>query len=142
MQKSAIGLAFLAAVITVVTFLVQQILLPPEPPPPPQSLLPAFIFLSFWDALAFGVGITFLIYLGRQYPKWPKSIRTPLLLISLGALFFSIPNWIHDGFHKMGADSSNYPFLVIVEFMFHFPWLIFAAILVVAIMKLAKAYPK
>jgi hypothetical protein len=142
MQKSTSGLIVLAVIITAVTFLLGPILLPPKPPSPPQSLLPAFIFLSFWDALAFGVGIAFLIYLGRQYPKWPKSIRTPLLLISLGALFFSIPNWIHDGLHMAGADSSNYQLLVIVEYLFHFPWLIFATIFIVAIMKLVKAYPK
>lgn len=139
MEKSTIGLIVVAAVLTVVTFFVQPMVLRPLAQPPP-SLLPGFIFLGFWDALAFGVGIALLIYLAMNYSKWPKAIRAPLLVLFLIALWFSIPNWIHDGLHEAGAAPPNFLALLGVEFAFHFPWLILALILVFVTLRLAKAY--
>ena len=140
MQKSTIGLIVVAAILTVVTFFIEPMVFPPADVPP-ASLLPAFIFLGFWDALAFGVGVALLIFLAINYSKWPKEVRIPLLVIFLIAVWFSLPNWIHDGLHEAGAAPPNFFALAAVEYLFHFPWLIIAGILVFIAMKLAKAYP-
>jgi hypothetical protein len=109
---------------------------------PPMSLLPAFMFLSFWDALAFGVGIVLLIYLALNYSKWPKEVRGSLLVLFLIALWFSVLNWVHDGAHMSGAAPPNFLYLALVEYVFHFPWLIFALALVVVATRLATVYTK
>ena len=139
MQKSTVGLGIVAAVLTIVIFLVEQMVFPPVDMPP-ASLLPAFIFIGFWDALAFGIGIALLIYLAMNYSKWPKAIRGWLLVLFLIALWFSVLNLIHDGLHEAGASPPNFALLAAVEYTFHFPWLIFAGILVVVSLKLARAY--
>ena len=141
MQKTTIGLIIVAAIITIVTFFIQSMVFRPMDMPP-ASLLPAFIFLSFWDALASGVGIALLIYLALNFSKWPKQIRTPLLALFFMALWFSILNWVHDGLHEAGAAPPNFALLAMVEYGFHFPWLIFSGILVVVVLRLAKAYQK
>lgn len=135
------GFVIIAAAITVVTFFIEPMVFRPMDMPP-ASLLPAFIFLSFWDALAFGVGIALLIYLALNYSKWPKQIRRPLVALFFIALWFSILNWIHDGLHQAGISPPNFVPLAMVEYVFHFPWLIFSGILVVVVLRLAKAYQK
>ena len=139
LKKSTIGLIVVAAVITVVTFFSERMVFPPVDVPP-VSLLPAFIFLGVWDALAFGIGIALLIYVAVNYSKWPKAIRVPVLVLFLIALWFSIPNWIHDGLHEAGASPPNWALLAAVEYTFHFPWLIIAGILAVVALRMARAY--
>lgn len=131
-------LIVVAAVLAVLVFFVRPMLLPPQGSPPPASLLPAFIFLDIWDAIAFGAGIAFLIYLALNYSKWPKSIRGPLAALFVTALFFSIPNWFHDASHAAGAAPPNWQWLAMIEYEFHFPWFIFSAVLVLAAIKIAR----
>ena len=139
MQRTTVALIVVAAIITVVVFFIAPVAFPPKDAPP-SSLLPAFIFLSFWDALAFGVGVALLVYLAISYSKWPQTIRRPLLLVFFVALWFTLLNWIHDGLHGSGAAPPNFQLLAITEYLFHFPWLIFAAILVIAVTQLARTH--
>lgn len=141
MQRMTIGLIVIAAIVTVVTFLIAPMVFPPVDMPP-TSLLPAFLFLGFWDALAFGVGIALLAYVATNYSKWPKQIRGSLLVLFLIALWFSVLNWIHDGLHQSGAAPPNYLALAFVEYGFHFPWLIISGILVVVALRFSKVYQK
>jgi hypothetical protein len=136
-----IGLAIVAAVLTLVIFLTQGIIFPPTEMPP-ASFLPAFIFLYFWDALAFGVGVALLIYFAINYSKWPKEIRGSFLVLSFIALWFTLLNWIHDGFHDSGAAAPNWAYLAMTEYLFHFPWLIFGLALAIVVRQLTKAYNK
>jgi len=139
LQRTTVALVVVAALITVVTFFIEPVAFR-SIDVPPSSLLPAFIFLSFWDALAFGVGVALLVYLAINYSKWPRTIRTPLLLVFFVALWFTLLNWVHDGLHESGAAPPNFQLLAVVEYVFHFPWLIFAAILVIAVRQLTRAY--
>lgn len=139
LKKLTIGLIAVAAVLTIVMFFVQNKIFPPMEMPP-TSLLPAFIFLGFWNALAFGVGISIAIYLATHYSKWPKAIRGSLLVLFFIALWFSILNWIHDGLHYSGAMPPNWALLAVTEFLFHFPWLIIAIALAIVARQLAHAY--
>ena len=140
-RMTKIGLGVVAAILTVVIFFTQTVIFRPTEMPP-TSLLPAFIFLSFWDALAFGVGIAVMIYLAMNYSKWPREIRGSLLVLFFIALWFSVLNWIHDGAQEAGAAPPNYVFLALVEYVFHFPWLIFSIALVLVARQLIKAYKK
>ncbi len=141
LKKATVGLIVVAAILTIVIFFVQQMIFPPTGMPP-ISLLPAFIFLGFWDALGFGVGIALVIYLAMHYSKWPKEIRGSLLVLFFIALWFSVLNWIHDGAHMSGAAPPNFVYLALVEYTFHFPWLIFAIALVIVTRQLVRAYKK
>ena len=136
-----IGLVAVAAISTLVVFFLQPILFPPMGMPP-TSFLPEFIFLAFWDALAFGVGIAILLYLGMSYSKWPKEIRGSLLVLFFIALWFTALNWVHDGLHNTGAMPPNWALLAVTEYMFHVPWLIFGLALAFVIRQLVSVYKK
>ncbi len=139
MKKSTIGLIIAAAVIALVTFFAEPRVFPPTDTPP-ASFLPAFLFLGIWDAIAFGVGIALLIYLAMNYSKWPKPVRGPMLVLFLLALWFSVLNWIHDGLHEAGGAPPNWALLAAIEYIFHFPWLIFAGVLAFVALRIAKTY--
>ncbi len=107
-------------------------------PPPAASTIPLLGFLDVWDSLAFGVGVAILIYAGMTYSKWPPAIRTPLLILLFIALWFTLLNWIHDGWHKVAGMNLNN--VVFIEYVFHVPWFIFSLLLVYAITKIVIAY--
>ena len=140
-KMTKIGLVAIGAVLTLVILFTQPMIFPPAAMPP-MSWLPAFIFLSIWDAIAFGVGITLVIYLALNYAKWPKEIRGSLLVLFFLALWFSLLNWIHDGLHNTGAMPPNWMLLAFTEYMFHVPWLIFSLALAMVAIRLAKGYSK
>lgn len=141
LKKETIGLIIVAAVLTVVMFLSEQRVFPPADVPP-ASWLSTFIFLGFWDALAFGVGVAVLLYLVMSYSKWPKEIRSSLLVLSFIAVWFTALNWVHDGLHYTGAMPPNWALLALTEFLFHVPWLIFGVALLFVIRQLVNAYKK
>jgi len=136
-----IGLVIAAGVSALAVLFVQGMVFPPVAMPP-ASFLPEFIFLSIWDALAFGVGIAILLYLGMSYSKWPKEIRSSLLVLSFMAVWFTVLNWVHDGLHDSGALPPNWALLALTEFLFHVPWLIFGVALVFVTRQLVNAYKK
>ena len=136
-----IGLIVAAAISSVVIFVVQPMAFPPMAMPP-MSWLPAFIFLSFWDALAFGVGIGLIVYLIMSYSKWPKEIRGSLSVLYFIALWFTLLNWVHDGLHNTGAMPPNWSLLAFTEFLFHVPWLIFGLAIVLATRQFIGTYKK
>ena len=141
LKKLTIELAAVTAILTIVIFFVQNMVFPPMAMPP-MSLLPAFIFLGFWDALAFGVGIAILIYLGMSFSKWPKEIRGSLLVLFFLALWFTVLNWVHDGLHNTGAMPPNWVLLAVTEYLFHVPWLIFGLAIAYVIRQLVRTYKK
>jgi hypothetical protein len=140
-RATKVGLVVLVALLTVLIVFAERVVFVPMDMPP-ASLLPAFIFLSFWDALGFGVGIAILIYVAMNYSKWPKEIRGSLLVLFFIALWFSVLNWVHDGAHMAGAAPPNWLYLALVEYVFHFPWLIFALALTLVAGQLVRAYTK
>ena len=141
MKKNIVVLSVLAAILTLVMSFLQNMIFPPMVMPP-TSWLPAFLFLGIWDALAFGVGISLLIYLAMNYSNWPKQIRSSLLVLSFIAVWFTTLNWIHDGLHETGALPPNWGLLAFTEYFFHVPWLIFGLAIVYVIRQFVKAYKK
>ena len=140
-RTTKIGMVVVAVIFILVIFFIDPMIFPPAAVPP-MSWLPAFIFLSIWDALAFGVGIVILIYLGMNYSKWPREIRGSLLVLFFIALWFTLLTWIHDGLHNTGAMPPNWMLLAVTEYVFHVPWLIFGLALVLVARQLVKAYKK
>ncbi len=141
LQAKKFALVVVAAVLTVLLFFTVNSVFPPVPEMAmhmPAQLLPYFIFLDFWDALAFGIGVALLIYGAMNYSKWPQPIRMPLMIMFFLSLWFTLLNWIHDGLHK--STEGNFYALVGIEFGFHVPWLIFSLALTFAILRLAGAY--
>lgn len=143
MKATTIGLAVIAAVLAIVIFFVQNIVFPPVESPPPASLFPFFAFLAILDAIAFGVGVAFAIYLALNYSKIPAAVRTVLLPVFVIALWLSLTGWIHDGMHQNGATPPNFQYLLVPEYLWHAPpALILSAVLFFTAWGVARAYSK
>jgi len=140
-KMTRIVLVAVAAIFALVILSVQGTIFPPIMMPP-SSFLPVFIFFAIWDAVAFGVGIAILIYLALSYSKWPKELRSSLLVLSFIAVWFTTLNWVHDGLHNTGAMPPNWALLAFTEFTFHVPWLIFGLALVFVIRQLITVSKK
>jgi len=140
-KMTKIVLVAVAAIFALVGFFAQGTIFPPMAMPP-ASFLPTFIFFAVWDALAFGVGVAILLYLGMSYSKWPKEIRSSLLVLSFIAVWFTALNWVHDGLHNTGAMPPNWALLAFTESLFHVPWLLFGLALVLVTRQLVVAYKK
>jgi hypothetical protein len=140
-KMTKVVLVAVAGISALVVFFAQGMIFPPMGMPP-MSFLPEFIFLAVWDALAFGVGIAILIYLALSYSKWPKEIRSSLLVLSFIAVWFTALNWVHDGLHNTGAAPPNWALLAFTEFLFHVPWLLFGLALVLVTRQLVTVYKK
>ena len=97
-------------------------------PQPTDAQLPWFILLNVAEALAFGFGISFLIF---GYPLMqtilPASKGLTLwAYLSIAWLLFSW--WPHDSLHV--ANGLNLNCLLVIEYVFHVTLMVAGAILV------------
>ena len=99
----------------------------PAFPQPSDAQLPLFILLNVAEALAFGLGIAFLIF---GYPLMqtiaPASKRlTFWAFLSIAWLLFNW--WPHDSLHV--ANGINLSGLLVIEYVFHVTLMVAGAIL-------------
>ena len=110
-------------------------------PQPADAQLPLFIILNVAESLAFGFGISFLIF---GYPLMqtilPASKELTLAAyLSIAWLLFSW--WPHDSLHV--ANGINLNGLLVIEYVFHVTLMVTGAILVYFFLALAKSnYPR
>jgi len=99
----------------------------PDFPQPTSAQLPLFILLNAAEALAFGLGIAFLIF---GYPLMqaiaPASKRLTLwAFLSIACLLVNW--WPHDSLHV--ANGVNMGGLLVIEYVFHITLIVAGAIL-------------
>ncbi len=113
----------------VAAFLLTPTLFPPNPnvPPPSAGLIPYFLALSIVESAFFGGGVAFLLFglpkmrrvarISGQSP-WPSYLAIGYLTASW---------WPHLGMHAVaGLDMEK---LVIVDYVFHLPYIVSAAVM-------------
>jgi hypothetical protein len=123
---------FLAGLIAVATavpaFLLSRISWPDPPgaPVPPPQLVPFLIVPAIFEALAFGLGIAFLIFGGRLLSRVGQSAG--LTRAAYLSVAWSLLNWWpHVNFHR--AIGSDLGALVKVDWAFHLTLIVAAAVL-------------
>jgi hypothetical protein len=98
----------------------------PAPPgsAPPPSLMPFFAGLGIVEAVAFGLGVAFLIF---GYRLVEQTGVAPLAAWGgyLGIAWSLVNWWAHDGFHRV--TGLNYEGLIRIEYGFHFTLIVGAA---------------
>jgi hypothetical protein len=105
-------------------------------PQPTDAQLPLFILLNVAEALAFGFGISFLIF---GYPLMqtilPASKRLTLAAhLSIAWLLFSW--WPHDSLHV--ANGLNLSGLLVIEYAFHVTLMVAGVILAYFLLALVR----
>lgn len=100
----------------------------PDFPPPTDAQLPLFILLNVAEALAFGFGISFLIF---GYPLMQTLLPASkglTLAAYLSIAWLLISWWPHDSLHV--ANGLNMNGLLVIEYVFHVTLMVIGAILV------------
>lgn len=132
-------------IFTVIGFLlganapIGQMIWPPDPmnPAPTAGQLPFFILLSVFEALAFGIGVTFLLTglpAVRSLVGSSGARATALYL----AISWVLVNWvIHDSLHM--HNGMNMQGLLYIEYGFHVTLILAGIALASNVMRLAQS---
>ena len=123
---------FLAAAITTVgaipAFLLSQVIWPNPPgmPAPPATLLPFLLVPAIFEALAFGMGIAFLV-LGFRLLSRAHQPAALTLAAYISIAWSLLSWWPHVNFHR--AIGSDLVALVKVDWTFHMTLIVAAAVI-------------
>ncbi|HEY4479485.1 MAG TPA: hypothetical protein VI981_03975 [Candidatus Paceibacterota bacterium] len=108
----------LTVVMAVATFLLTHVIWPNDPSmqSPSSTLIPFFIILDIIESIAFGVGVSFVVW-GRVY-IWRFGIWRQPAGWAFGYIVWALVSWWpHDNFHRV--IGMNLKHLLYVEYIFH-----------------------
>jgi hypothetical protein len=136
--KTWVKVALITAAFAVPAMALGQVIWPPAPggPEPTAGQFPFFIFLAAFEAVTFGLGVSFLLFgfapLKRALggPPW----RTWVAFIAIG--WFLISWWPHDNMHiHNGNDLQG---LLYIEYGFHVTLMASAVILAYSLLTMLR----
>jgi hypothetical protein len=117
-MKTWVKVALVTALFAVPAMALGQVIWPPAAggPEPTAGQLPFFIFLAVFEALTFGLGISFLLFgfaplrraVGATWRAWA-------IYLSVG--WFLVSWWPHDNLHIHNGDDLQG--LLYIEYGFH-----------------------
>ena len=118
----------LTLVLAVITFMTGRQIWPPDPmsPSPTAAQLPLFMILGVFESVAFGLGVSFLLF---GWPRLKKLYGNDLLtkLAFLSIAWYLINWWPHDNLHI--HNGMNLDGLLKIEYGFHVTMIIAGVIL-------------
>ncbi len=118
----------LTLVLAVITFMTGRQIWPPDPmsPTPTPAQLPLFMILGVFESVAFGLGVSFLLF---GWPRLKKLYGNDLLtkLAFLSVAWYLINWWPHDNLHI--HNGMNLDGLLKIEYGFHVTMIIAGVIL-------------
>jgi hypothetical protein len=103
-----------------------------------DAQLPLFMLLNVAEALAFGLGVTFLIF---GYPLMQTLLPASkglTLAVHLSIAWLLISWWPHDSLHV--ANGLNMNGLLVIEYVFHVTLMAMGAILVYFFVALVRQH--
>lgn len=103
--------------------------MPMDAPVPTSQQLPFFIILSVFEAVSFGLGISFLIFGWPLVQKFVGRADTLSKLAFASIAWYMVNWWPHDHLHMQ--NGMNLQGLLYIEYGFHVTMIIAASILAV-----------
>ena len=109
-------------------------------PTPTPGQIPYFILLAVWDAVLFGLGVSFLLF------GWPairrvsydSSVRAWAIYLSIGSL--TVSWWPH--LNLLSHNGLNLQGLLYMNYGFHVPLMIAAVVLIYGFVSMARRQVK
>jgi hypothetical protein len=118
-MKPWVKVALVTALFAVPAMALGQVIWPPAPggPEPTAGQLPFFILLAVFEALTFGLGVSFLLF---GFAPLKRAVggsawRTWAIYLSVG--WFLVSWWPHDNLHIHNGDDLQG--LLYIEYGFH-----------------------
>ena len=115
-----------------------QLIWPPDPanPTPSSGQLPFFILLSVFEAAAFGLGISLLLFGFRPLLRLARGSRLRAWAMYLSVGWFLVSWWPHDNLHlHNGFDLQG---LLYIEYGFHVTLIVAALVLAFSLLTMLK----
>lgn len=135
-MSTKIKVILITLLFAIPTFLTGRMIWPPSPmvPEPTSAQLPFFILLSVFESVAFGLGVSFLIFGWPYVKKVTGKSKTLTWLVYLSIAWYLVNWWPHDNLHiHNGMDLQG---LLYIEYGFHVTMIIAGAILAYAFFNL------
>ncbi len=137
-MKPWVKVALVTALFAVPAMALGQVIWPAHPgnPEPSAGQLPYFIFLSVFEAVAFGLGISFLMFGFPALLRLARGSRLRAWAMYLSVGWFLVSWWPHDNLHlHTGLDLQG---LLYIEYGFHVTLIIAALVLAFSLLTLLK----
>jgi hypothetical protein len=136
-MKPWVKVAVVTALFAVPAMALGQVIWPPAPggPEPSAGQLPFFILLAVFEALTFGLGVSFLLFgfaplrraVGATWRAWA-------IYLSVG--WFLVSWWPHDNLHIHNGD--NLQGLLYIEYGFHVTLMLAGIVLAYSLLTMLK----
>ena len=137
-MKTWIKVALVTALFAVPAMALGQVIWPPDPanPTPSGGQLPFFILLSVFEAAAFGLGISFLLFGFPAILRLARGSRLRAWAMYLSVGWFLVSWWPHDNLHlHNGMDLQG---LLYIEYGFHVTLILAALVLAFSLLTMLK----
>jgi C4-dicarboxylate transporter len=125
-MKSWVRWLVVTLLVGAVSFLLVPLLpVPANAPQPPAAIFPFFVVLAFFESMALGLGVAFLIF-GRPLLT-ATGVSPRLATAAYLSIAFLLANWwLHDYMHRVTNGDWNR--IVLVEYGFHLPLMVAGAV--------------
>ena len=105
-------------------------------PEPTAAQIPFFILLAAFEALAFGLGISFLLFGFSPLLRLAGGSKTKATLMYVSIGWFLVSWWPHDNLHgHIGEDMQG---LLYIEYGFHVTLIIAAVVLAFSLLTMLR----
>ncbi len=137
-MKTWIKVALVSALFAVPAMALGQLIWPPDPanPEPSAGQLPFFIFLSVFEAVTFGLGISFLLFGFPALLRLARGSRLRAWAMYLSVGWFLVSWWPHDNLHIHNGDDLQG--LLQIEYGFHVTLIIAAVVLAYSLLTMLR----
>ena len=137
-MKTWIKVALVTALFAVPAMALGQVIWPLHPgnPEPSAGQLPYFIFLAVFEAVTFGLGISFLLFGFPALLRLARGSRLRAWAMYLSVGWFLVSWWPHDNLHlHNGLDLQG---LSYIEYGFHASLIIAAVVLAYSLLTMLR----
>ncbi len=137
-MKGWIKVLLVTVIFAIPAFLLGRIIWPAsmDMPAPTPGQLPFFMIVSAIEAIAFGLGISFLIFGWKTVKKASGPGRNWVDASFISIIWFLVSWWPHDNLHI--SNGENMQRLLYIEWGFHVTLVIAATIVAYTFLKLLK----
>jgi hypothetical protein len=135
-SASWIKVLVVTLLVTIPAFLLGHVIWHPMGMAPSPGQMPFFMVVSFFEALALGLGVSFLIFGLPLVRSVPSQLKTRAWLMYLGIGWALVSWWPHGNLHMSNGDNMQR--LLYIEYGFHVTLVISAAIVAYCFLSLLR----
>jgi hypothetical protein len=135
-QRAWIKVLVLTLLVTIPAFLLGHVIWHPMGMAPSPDQMPFFMVVSFVEALALGLGVSFLVFGLPLVRSVPSDLKTRAWLMYLGLGWALVSWWPHGNLHMSNGDNMQR--LLYIEYGFHVTLVISAAVVAYCFLSLLR----